>query len=171
MRVVWPVVRERIGGGRLLTVEGHADDLMRKHLDTLAGIDGWQVMNDHGMRGLASRIQYLSPNDTVWESHTVRSKRDSGAKTELEKRMEAIQHPENGLLYPHLTIQAYLEKPRREGGLICLGIIRTTDLFDYLSKHQHVIQPRRTTNAEFYPVFWDKLRKAGYRIAIWRKQV
>lgn len=56
MRVVWPVVRERIGGGELFTVEGHVGDLMRKHLDTLAGIDGWQVMNDHGMRGLASRI-------------------------------------------------------------------------------------------------------------------
>lgn len=100
----------------------------------------------------------------------MRSKRDSGAKTELEKRMEAIQHPENGWLYPHITIQAYLDEPRRKGKLICLGITRTTDLFDFLCKYKHTIKPRRTTNAEFYPVFWHEYRKAGYRIAIWKRQ-
>jgi hypothetical protein len=40
---------------------------------------------------------------------TIRYKRASGAKTEYQKRSEAILN-NKGYLYPYLTIQAYLDK-------------------------------------------------------------
>ena len=81
------------------------------------------------IRGIASRIQARPRGDSgafPYNTFTVRKSRDSGTRTEYVKRREAIADNE-GYLYPHFTIQAYVEK-WVEGPLLSLGIARTSDI-------------------------------------------
>ena len=127
-RLVWPVIVGVCGGGTFEAVEGHASERLQEDLDVLAGIDGMQRLPAHlGLRGIASRIQW---GDRDWGTFTIRETRGSGAKTELEKRLYAIQHPEQGILYPHLTVQAYITK-RRTGRLLSVAVAQTKELISY----------------------------------------
>lgn len=103
--VVWPRIKDEIGGGRLEVVESVADKSFADDLDQRAEVDIFQVL-PNGMRGLASRIQWGKPYNTF----SVRSWRSTGGETELEKRLRAINHKDKGWVYPHITIQAYLSK-------------------------------------------------------------
>src|SRR3989304_1287929 len=57
VEVVWPVVGPGIGGGELVPVETVTASGFAKDLDTLAGVDMWQVVRPEGMRPIASRMQ------------------------------------------------------------------------------------------------------------------
>ena len=94
-KLIKPTLERALQGG-LITVEGNTIDETAKLLDTLAGIDLWFVNKERGMRGIASRIQY-SKN---WRTFTIRLERDTGTKTEYEKRKYAI---DNNYLYPVIT--------------------------------------------------------------------
>lgn len=112
----------------LVTCEGANDDLRTK-MDMYAGIDMCTVdMQNQCVQGIASRIQ----RGRCYNTFTVRAITDNGSlETEFRKRSLAIT---NGNMYPTWTVQAYvyddLDDPDKE---ICTaGIIRTTDLFDYI---------------------------------------
>lgn len=74
------------------------------------------------MRGLASRVQWGEARRTF----TIRTRSKGRGETELEKRARAIENRENGHLFPHLTVQAYLDQ--RGGKLLSAAVIKTTDL-------------------------------------------
>ncbi|MXV07208.1 MULTISPECIES: hypothetical protein [unclassified Xanthomonas] len=120
---VWPHIAShpRIGGGELHLVEANVDTALARDLDTLAGIDAWQVVGNRiGMRSIASRVQWGQDRRTF----SIRYRKPSGAETEYEKRLAAIRHPELGLSYPHLTVQAFLDE---RGGRVCSVAAITTE--------------------------------------------
>jgi hypothetical protein len=158
---VWPMCKGPLGGGDLMRMEGRPDMELAKTLDMKAGIDGWQLHND-GMRGIASRVQA----GKEWSSFTVRMRRDSGATTEYEKRLAAIQDG-RGWLYPHVTIQAYAQT--QEGPIVSVGIVLTKDLIGFIQNGYSY--KKRTGNALFAVCMWDKIESAGYPMKIIRSKV
>jgi len=145
--------------GDLKVVEGITIKPMAKMLDTLAGIDIWYINKSNGMRGIASRIQ-TGPN---YKTFTVRKKRESGAKTEYEKRKIAI---EKGYLYPYLTVQAYVTDDNK---LLSFAIAKTKDIIDAIDAglwHKNHTGPDQIGQAEFYVVNWQDMKNAGYEIII-----
>jgi len=126
VNIVWPVVKELplIGGGQLQPVEASSDAEFAKTLDMLAGIDAWQVLSSRWRCGLASRVQWGQAHNTF----TVRIALPSGAETEYHKRIRALGQREQGFLYPHLTVQAYLDQAG--GALLSAAVVRTADLFE-----------------------------------------
>lgn len=126
VNIVWPAVKglPLIGGGQLQPVEVSSDAEFAKTLDMLAGIDAWQVLTSPvAMRGLASRVQWGQARNTF----TVRIALPSGAETEYHKRIRALDNQEQGYLYPHLTVQAYIDQVG--GTLLSAAVVRTADLF------------------------------------------
>jgi hypothetical protein len=106
--IVWPSISQHVlvGGGIIKPVEAVASTAFANELDMYSGIDAWQVLSDRrAIRGIASRVQWDSP----YRSFTIRYSKISGQKTEYEKRLDAIKNEDEGLLYPHLTIQAYID--------------------------------------------------------------
>jgi len=108
--IVWPSIAADLGGGDLVPVESVASAAFAKDLDVLAGVDAWQVVKLSGMRPLASRVQ------AGWgriNTFTIRYSLRSGARTEIDKRIDAIR---DGFLFPAITVQAYLDCPNKPGG-------------------------------------------------------
>lgn len=125
---VWPVIQQKCGGGEIKPVEVFADNDLAHDLDVLCGIDVWQTVSGEGARGIASRVQPTSKN---WQTFTVRRRRFSGAKTEYQKRLDAINS--NGrFIYPYLTCQAYVDGH----GVIGLGLARTVDIYAVIEQEK-----------------------------------
>ena len=99
----------KIIGGKFIPVEGTTVSHLVTTLDQLAGIDAWHVKYGQGVRGLASRIQFIASGDSAWPTFTIRAWRASGIATELQKRREAIADDH---LYPYWVTQAYVEGDR-----------------------------------------------------------
>lgn len=167
VEVVWPEVASALRGGEFLPVEGVTDDELRRHLDQLAGIDAWQLVAGEGMRGIASRVQ---PGH--WDTFTIRYERDTGNKTEWEKRCYALDNPASGWLLPALTIQAYVN----DGVLNSVAVVRTADLFAYAREHlaakdrQVWIKGNRPDvvgdSNTFVVVPWSNLRRSKIRLCV-----
>lgn len=149
---VWPIIKESLGGGDLLQMENRPDIELAKILDMKAGIDGWHIKGDL-MRGIACRCQ-----DRIdYRSFTIRKSRASGARTEYEKRREAITSP-GGFLFPAITVQSYAKTT--QGPVLSIGIAFTKDVIEYIDKGLAHVKP--VSNAEFWVVDWFKFRQQGY---------
>lgn len=155
-------VLEDWANSRSVSVEAVTDSDMAEELDQTAGVDSWSIKHDEIVRGVASRVQYLSrlPFDTPPDTFTVRKQRQSGTQTEFEKRLNAIR---KGALFPHWTTQAYLDKPR--GELLSLARVRTKDLIEHINggsesgNDYNVIRP--PNEASFFAVPWWRLEEIG----------
>ncbi len=171
LRLVWPAIREACGGGRLVPVESaHA-----KELDTLAGVDAWQMIDQDGrMRGIASRVQWIPCWPPPWSlghntgSFTIRTERPNGSTTEFEKRWTALNDPDRGWLMPHLTIQGYCTPPKREGMLLGVSVIKTSDLINYAADvwARTRTQTNPVDNVKFKAFWWDEIQSSNIRIKI-----
>jgi hypothetical protein len=161
LRAVWPQVQEWCGGGELIPVESVADEGFTHLLDALAGIDAWQVQADKGIRGIGSRVQWDDGRPGFpYNTFTIRSKRSNGAATEYQKRSEAIET--GAYLYPHLTVHAYFDMPRRAGALRSVAMARTKDIFEAIEKGY--AWTKSTSNAEFFCVKWRDMQIAKYDV-------
>ena len=165
---VWPAVRGHLGGGSIEPVEAVTAEGTTKNLDVLAGIDVWHYLDGEvGMRGIGSRVQWLYPDNPRWESRwpwrtfTVRKSTSYGNTTEYEKRLAAIDD-DRGLLYPHLTVQAYVHT-RGSGPLDAAAVVRTSDLIRHIDRHGADVVPGRAGQT-FYSVPWDVLRCRGVAV-------
>jgi len=159
-RVLKPRLKE-VMGGHFKVVEGITINEHAKKLDRFAGIDLWHIDEEKGIiRGVASRIQF---SDTNWGTFTVRKERDSGTKTEYEKRKYAI---EEGALYPSHTLQAYISDDEE---IVSFAIAKTEDIIEMIDiEHCDV---KHTGNdqkgqASFYVVKWQDMRDNNYPIYI-----
>ncbi len=131
--------------------------------DSLSGIDIWQVENKSGIIGIANRIQWTDKN---WASFTIRAKRESGYETEYQKRVRALKS--NGkYIYPYITIQSYIEEPRREGKLISMGMGFTKDIIIMIKKGKYKIRINPIDKTEFYAVFWKEMEECSFKVIIW----
>lgn len=175
-RVVWPAISGWLGGGELIPVESVTDSKFASLLDQRSGIDAWHLSNEHGIRGIASRVQWTTrPFDTF----TIRVRVRSGAPTELHKRAAAISS-NGGWLYPHLTVQAYVSE-RRTGRLVSVSAIPTSQLIECAQwvvanpQDDEACRPRygvrSTSDAQFAFMRWDWIAKWCDDILMWPAQL
>lgn len=173
--LVWPIIKNWVGGGELLPVEAVTASGMAKDLDVLAGIDAWHIVQAEGkMRGIASRVQPMPG----FRTFTIRYRRSSGASTEWEKRLRAMDKPGEGWLLPHLWCHAYrTSEPVSQSRLTGAALIRTRDLFEYARSRlpdamtrynagesrrgDLYIERTRSDGNLFIVVRWDALKVAG----------
>jgi len=163
LRVVCPKLKaENLISGELMPVESVTAEGMRKALDALAGIDIWQIKNSKGMRGIANRIQW---GPKAWDTFTIRKTRiTTGAKTEYEKRIEAITT--RAWLYPYFTCQAYITK--RRTGLLSLAIAKTETIFEMINQGLCWEKTNNDDGNIFICVDWFNVKKfAPEDIKIW----
>jgi hypothetical protein len=171
VNVVWPAISQLpiVGGGKLQPVEAVSEKNFMDQLDLLAGIDAWHIQaNPSSIRGLASRVQWGVPRHTF----TIRTRSKGGGETELEKRARAIANREDGHLYPHLTVQAYLDK--KGGELLCAAVIRTTDLIARASFLREKMKYNSNwfgyidnpDGSQFMYIAWDDLLAQKFELGI-----
>lgn len=162
VEVVWPQIRRHLGGGRIIPVETVTDSAFAKELDVFGGVDMWQIL-EHGMRGIASRVQWRNPNwhgDYPFDTYTIRWTLYSGWPTERHKRIYALEHPEYGLVFPAVTIQAYLEQ--HGGPLLSAGIVYTRDLYEAVQQGEW--QDRVAPDGNLFRIVpWARLIDMGYK--------
>lgn len=144
-----------------INIEGTNNYILEK-LDQFSGLDAIAISHKQkNICGVASRIQYTSK---FYPTFTVRASRVSGAKTELEKRKQAI---ENGYFYPRLTLQAYINKDT--GELIRGAIVKTVDLFELIDNGYYSTNDTgagQIGQAKFYVVKWQTFKDHNKQIAI-----
>ncbi len=169
INIGWPAIAHRVGGGEIMPSEGVATDEFVKQLDTLGGVDAWQVLsNKMGIRGIASRVQWCYPDHPgwsergvfPWNTFTIRWSLRNGGATEIDKRLYAIDHPKLGLILPALTIQTYIWERGGSGRLASVAAVRTRDLFitarDYSHEWHESLAPGGN---KFRAVKWSALQK------------
>jgi len=149
-------------GGDIEIVESITTNDMADKLDKLAGIDLWYY-DEHGIYGIASRIQF----GRCYETFTIRKERESGVKTEYEKRKYAI---ENDLLYPKLTFQGYFDLNNNivEG----FAIAKTKDIIWMIDNNycrQKQTRPNQKGQASFYIVSWHDMLNKKLDIYIYKR--
>ena len=110
---IWPELSSFFGG-EAVHVESVSANGFDKQLDTLAGIDAWNVHPARGhIFGLASRAQPspcpLSIPSFPANTFTIRMQRDTGSLTEYAKRIDAISA---GALFPTWTVHGYYFKKK-----------------------------------------------------------
>ena len=132
INLVWPVIKKSCGNGNIKPVEIIKDNDIAKDLDVLCGIDIWQTIIGKGSRGIASRVQFGPKN---WKTFTVRNFRTSGYKTELQKRLDAINSG-GRYIYPYLTCQAYVSKD--ESRLLGCALAKTKDIYNAIEEGKFV---------------------------------
>jgi sporulation protein YlmC with PRC-barrel domain len=139
-------------------VEGVTKYKMAAILDKYSGIDLWHFDTRFGVRGVANRIQY----NINYKTFTIRNKRESGVKTEYEKRNFAIK---NNYLYPTLTFQGYI----KDNEVLSFAIAYTKDIIDVINNghcNTKCTGKEQKGQAEFYVVPWNLMQKLGYKIYI-----
>ena len=151
-----PIIGLLMSGWELIPVEGQANEVCRV-LDMQCGIDYLLYSKYSGqVYGLASRVQY----GRNYRTFTVRKERESGAKTEYKKRIDASTY---GGLSPQYTMQAYV----KDGEINGLAVVKTEDLLNFIEKglaDEGRTGANKDGQATFYICGWDKLRDAGYAV-------
>jgi hypothetical protein len=149
LELVWPQISRCCGGGDIIPVESVSDSGFASTLDLSAGIDAWQTLEDANagtvLRGIASRVQW---GDRVWDTFTVRRTVASGRPTEYAKRLAALNE-DRGYLYPHLTVQAYIN----DGVLLSVGVARTRQVIEAVRSDKH--RPNPQDGSTFFYVAFD----------------
>ena len=139
-----PVI-ESLEAQSIIQIEGEFKQLLES-LDIYGGFDWW-VKFDKGIRGLASRIQWVEKS---WDTWTIRKSKLSGNKTEYQKRTDAIAFE---YLYPYYTLQAYITE---DGGkLLSYAIAKTKDVISHIKEDQVRGQSDGT---KFYYVKWEDVK-------------
>ena len=125
--IVWPSIAPHIGGGELQPVESVTAEGFTKILDTLSGIDAWQVIDGQGVRGIASRVQRDKDD---WGTFTIRLKTQRGSsETEFAKIERITRRCKLGFLHAGLVVQAYLRANLRMRRDPCAYVIRAHEFY------------------------------------------
>jgi hypothetical protein len=176
LRVVWPTLSRRFGGGEIYPVESVTEKGFAKQLDVLAGIDVWHVVRNEGMRGIASRVQWT---DSPFDTFSVRYALASGQPTEFQKRLHALRNQARGFLLPEFTVQAYVAPPKGEGALLSAAVMKTSSLI-YLFNNimEDMVDAQKEVDWGFRQPWggdetfvwlrWDYIQGRGYPISIYR---
>lgn len=158
-----PIIKRLLNGGDILPVEG-SDNEVCTMLDLTCGIDYFHVYQSGLTWGIGSRMQYKCVKG--WDTFTVRMARESGVKTEYEKRRYAIEHHGQ---YPFLTMQGYFDK---NDDLLSLAIARTVDVLECVEKsigyYKHT-GADKVGQAQFFVVPWAEMKNAGYKVLIYER--
>jgi hypothetical protein len=134
-------------------------NLAYQYLDKIAGYDGFQIWKAV-IRGFALRVQV----EKNYRTFTIREDRPTGAITEYEKRIMAVEHDKDGYMFPHWNIQSYIEDTG--GNILSIGIARTRELYPWIKQTElngHRFKRNHPHDAEeiFLVVPWDMYRMSG----------
>jgi len=171
---VWPVIKDSIGGGYIIPVEGVTESNFAKNLDVIAGIDAWQIFSNENnmkcMRGIASRVQWYRDkwkNYYPFNTFTIRHDLMSGNDTEYDKRLYALNNNNEYILFPAVTIQSYLS----EAGLpiFSIGVIFTKELFRAALNHKWRLEQVEYGNTMMV-ISWSKLIELNYNLYIYEHE-
>jgi len=166
--VVLPVIRDKLTGTLVMTESKlnkkenpppHVQ--LFEYLDLRGGIDGWLVEEDRVV-GVASRVQQVKADFLPWRGFTIRTTREAtGASTELEKRQYAIQHIEEGWVWPGIAIQAFVEPGTLR--FLSAAAARTYDLIQVIQygtpKIDYVPHANGQDGNNFVAVLFDYCRE------------
>jgi len=151
---------KKVFKGDFEIVEGVTKYEMAKTLDQLAGIDLWYFNTNLGVRGVSNRIQF---GEYSYKTFTIRKSRESGIRTEYDKRKFAI---ENDYLYPVLTLQGYINSKNEVLGF---AVAKTTDII-WMIDNGYFFERKTGINqigqALFYCVNWDDMKNKNLNIYI-----
>ena len=144
----------------LYPVEGNDDEICKK-LDLTCGIDYILEMNYKNgttiMYGVGCRVQWLERDGRKYHSFTIRKKRESGAPTELEKRIEAKKH--DGI-YPQLTLHIYAYKDTNE--IESFAITKTDNVIKFIQDEfagTNETGKDKIGQSEFWIIYWSDFKK------------
>lgn len=166
--LVWPCIKDLLGGGQLKSVELYTEKGFAKELDTLAGVDAWQIVNEYGIRPLAQRTQKIKDGYRPYNTFSIREKRQSGAITELEKLTRAIITESNrGFLHPAITCQAYVDYGLTR--VLSAGLVKTRDLIYFVYFYPHLCEHKAHDNPFLY-ISWQTLQKYNVQVQIYEEQ-
>ena len=165
---VWPLIKDSIGGGQVIPVEGVTESSFAKELDMIAGIDAWQIfINDNKikcMRGIASRIQWYRDEwnkNYPFNTFTIRHNIVSGNDTEYNKRLYAVNSGNEFILFPAVTIQAYLGKMGLP--VFSIGVMFTKELIKAASNNKWELKTVEYGNIMMV-IPWNKLQQLNYNL-------
>lgn len=164
---VWAKVSKEIGGGRIVPVEGEKN---KEFLDQYSGIDQWHVNEKQGaVRGIASRCQWTKKR---FYTFTVRIGNKAVERTELAKRIYAMENADKGWIRPHLFIHAYFGEPKWSyEDFRYAGVARMDDILKIIRDgkegedwHEDVTSSRWGNNdsKRFAYVEFDTVKRFGY---------
>jgi hypothetical protein len=166
IKLVWPTIRQYFNNCKIRHMETVTTVTFCRELDQEAGIDAWTLDTERGMRGIASRVQW----NINYRTFTIRKERESGAKTEFEKRLYAIR---NDWLYPFYTVQAYISIAENKRELLSVAWCKTKDLIEYieegaLGEDYYIKTVDNNGKADFFVVPWKKFHQI-YSLEEWHK--
>lgn len=147
--LVWPVIARWCGDGRIIHIETMRNNVVANSLDTHCGIDIWQIVDEKGARGIASRVQ--DGSFFKYLTFTIRESRESGALTEYRKREEALKS--GRWVYPYLTCHAYISDSK----LLGVALARTADVM-IITKEPGKAWIQPTHNATFWCIPWEYVK-------------
>ena len=155
IRSIQHTVLPTLISGKLHSVESSGNALLLM-MDQSCGIDYIREDNK-GLQGVASRVQFGSD----FRTFTIRAERHSGAKTELQKRLEQIK---GGYFYPAFTMQAYFSS-RNDLIMRSIAAIETISLYEFIEKYPEKVHRQCSDNVFIY-CYWKDIKKAGYKINV-----
>ena len=153
----WHVIKT-LGGGSIKVIEGKMDKKSQE-MDMKDGID-WIYTDQIGIKNFGSRIQ----RDIDYRTFTIRTDRESGAKTELEKRMEAR---DKGELDDHWTFHGYFDISQNK--ILSYAIAKTNDILEMIDNkyfEKRYTGHKQIGQAGFYAITWNGMRFQNYNIKI-----
>ncbi len=160
LRKALPILQKHcpeFGAGRYTLVGEHSGSIAND-LDMLDGFDIYQHWRT-GMRGIAGRAQRC---EKPFRTFSIRTGRASGAETEYKKRLQAIRHKLEGMMYPYWTMHAYLTM---DGSQVqAIGLAKTEELFTWIYQREKSGYPFMRIPAgreTFLAVGWDLYRGSG----------
>lgn len=154
---VLSVLLPKIGEFKYIRVEGSPEEIAQK-LDQNIGIDAL-LETENITYALGNRIQI---NSGVWNSFTIRTERESGHITELEKLQNAVK---KDAMRPNLTLQAYVIDNQLKSAAIAM----TRHIIDFINKYDCPV--KKTFDGKwvsFKVVDWDRMQKKGYPVSIYK---
>lgn len=147
----------------IMQVEGKDEEVCQV-LDKTCGIDYLALTHNGQSFGVAWRCQWVEENKE-YNTFTMRKSRDTGASTEYEKRLKAIQ---DKAVYPHYVVQTFADKTTNE--ILSLALTTTESLLDYIAKEKPTVKhtgKAQTGQASFFVIDWFLMNLYGYEITIY----
>ena len=139
-------------------VSAEKQDSQLKRLLDFAGVDALAKDKDGATVTLASRVIEVKPYGDDYDCFSMRASRRNGYATELGKLKRAIK---NNSLRPMWHCQSFIS----EDGTATVGIIRTTDLIQFIDSNETRIKDTRD-GAQFIIADWNDLKSAGVDVRI-----
>lgn len=163
---VIPYLRKLFGKDYIVKSVEKDTSKFAQEMDIYSGFDIVMRRKDSCVFGVASRIQ----PDVGFRSFTIRYERDTGTRTEYEKRVTAMKC---NALRPTYNVHAYVN-----GSEMSIAVVRSDDLFSYLLEQEargtlKVNHTRSGQNggATFCYANWSELKRAGIEVWEWHGDI